>query len=52
MEFDTFSVDLIQDGGMARLALTGELDLAAVPTLEAAIPNLARARCSSWTFAT
>ena len=41
MDFDTFSVDLIQDGGSARLALTGELDLAAVPTLEAAIPNLA-----------
>jgi anti-sigma B factor antagonist len=41
MDFDTFSVDLIQDGGRARLALTGELDLAEVPTLEAAIPNLA-----------
>jgi anti-sigma B factor antagonist len=41
VDFDTFSVDLIQDGGRARLALTGELDLAAVPTLEAAIPDLA-----------
>jgi uncharacterized protein (UPF0218 family) len=41
VDFDTFSVDLIQDGGRARLAVTGELDLAAVPTLEAAIPDLA-----------